>query len=77
MNWKDRISVDSGICHGEICIEGAWIRKTVILDNLAVGEPVEAILRSHPTLKAQDIQTALWYAIVLASDLVVAVPVGA
>lgn len=35
---------------------------SVILDNLAAGEPVDAILRSYPTLKAEGIQAARCYA---------------
>ena len=62
MIWKDRISVDPNICHGKVCIKGTRIMVSVILDNLAAGEPVDAILRSYPTLKAEDIQAALWYA---------------
>jgi uncharacterized protein (DUF433 family) len=32
---------------------------SVILDNLAAGEPAERILRSDPTLQPEDIQAAL------------------
>ncbi len=60
MNWKDRISVDPSICHGKVSIKGTRIMVSVILDNLAAGESVESILRSYPTLKAEDIQAALW-----------------
>jgi uncharacterized protein (DUF433 family) len=77
MNWKDRISVDPSICHGKVCIKGTRIMVSIILDNLAAGEPVDAILKSYPTLKAEDIQAALWYAADLARDRVVSVPAGA
>jgi uncharacterized protein (DUF433 family) len=46
MNWKDGISVDANICHGKVCIKGTRIMVSVILDNLAAGEPVDAIRRS-------------------------------
>jgi uncharacterized protein (DUF433 family) len=77
MSWKDHISVDPSICHGKVCIKGTRIMVSVILDNLAAGEPVEAILRSYPTLKAEDIQAALGYAADLARDRVVSIPAGA
>ena len=77
MNWKNRISVDPNICHGKVCIKGTRIMVSVVLDNLAAGEPVEAILRSYPTFKADDIQAALGYAADLARDRVVSVPAGA
>ena len=35
---------------------------SVILDNLAMGESAERILRSYPTLQGEDIQAALSYA---------------
>ena len=77
MNWRDRISVDPSICHGKVCIKGTRIMVSVVLENLAAGESVEAILRSYPTLEAEDIQAALWYAADLARDRVVFVPAGA
>lgn len=77
MNWKDRISVDASICHGKVCIKGTRIMVSIVLDNLAAGESVDAILRSYPTLAPEDIQAALGYAADLARDRVVSVPAGA
>ena len=77
MNWRERISVDPNICHGKVCIKGTRIMVSVVLDNLAAGEPAEVILRSYPTLKPKDIQAALWYAADLARDRVVSVPASA
>jgi uncharacterized protein (DUF433 family) len=77
IGWKERISVDPTICHGKVCIKGTRIMVSVILDNLAAGESVESILRSYPTLAAEDVQAALWYAADLARDRVVSVPPGA
>jgi uncharacterized protein (DUF433 family) len=67
MNWKE----------GKVCIKGTRIMVSVILDNLAAGESVDSILRSYPTLNAEDIHAALGYAADLARDRVVSVPVGA
>jgi uncharacterized protein (DUF433 family) len=47
---------------------------SIVLDNLAAGEGVDSILRSYPTLTADDIQAALQYAAELARDKVVALP---
>jgi uncharacterized protein (DUF433 family) len=74
MNWRDRISVDANVCHGKTCIRGTRIMVSVVLDNLAAGEPVEAILRSYPTLKPDDIQAALGYAAELARERIVTLP---
>lgn len=65
-HWRDRISVVPDICHGKACIKGTRIMVSIVLDNLAAGEDVSTILRSYPTLKAEDIQAALQYASELA-----------
>lgn len=77
MNWQDRIGVDPSICHGKVCVKGTRILVSVILDNLAAGESFDSILRSYPTLKAEDIQAAQWYAAELARDRFVSTPAGA
>jgi uncharacterized protein (DUF433 family) len=43
---------------------------SVILDNLAAGEPLEAILGSYPTLRAEDVSAAIAYAAELARERV-------
>ena len=76
MNWRDRISVDPNICHGKPCIRGTRIMVSVVLDNLAAGESVEAIMRGYH-LEREEIQAALQYAAELARDRVITLPVGA
>jgi uncharacterized protein (DUF433 family) len=74
MNWRERITSDPGVCHGSPCIKGTRIMVTVILDNLAAGEPVQDILKSYPSLHAEDVQAALGYAAELAKERIVALP---
>ena len=74
MNWRDRISVDPRICHGQTCIKGTRIMVSVILANLAEGISVERILQSYPTLKSDDIQAALYYAAEMAQERIVDLP---
>ena len=76
MDWHDRISVDSNICHGKVCIKGTRVMVSVILDNLASGESVAEILKGYPSLSAEDIQAALNYAADLARDRYLALPTG-
>jgi uncharacterized protein (DUF433 family) len=73
-HWRDRISVDPEICHGKACIKGTRVMVSIILDNLAAGEDVSTILRSYPTLKAEDIQAALQYASELSRERIVSLP---
>ncbi len=74
MDWRSRISADPNICHGKVCIKGTRIMVSVILDNLAGGINQDAILRSYPTLRPEDIQAALSYAADLAKGKIVTLP---
>lgn len=60
-DWRERISSDPNICHGKTCIKGTRIMVSVILDNLAAGEPTEEIMRGYH-LDREDIRAALLYA---------------
>ena len=77
MNLFERISVDPEICHGKACIRGTHIMVSVILDNLAAGVSHEEILKSYPSLTAEDIQAAIAYAAELTKERLVPVAVGA
>ena len=77
MSWQDRISVDPAVCHGKACITGTRIMVSIILDNLAAGQLPAAILRSYPTLQADDIQAALSYAADLARERIIRLPEAA
>lgn len=74
MSWQDYITVDPAICHGKACIKGTRIMASVVLDNLASGLGVEAILHSYPSLSREAIQAAIAYAADLARERVVALP---
>jgi uncharacterized protein (DUF433 family) len=74
MDWRARISSDPAICHGQVCIKGTRIPVYVVLDNLADGESIAAILTSYPSLKEEDVQAALAYAAELARERIVDLP---
>ena len=76
MNWKDRITTDPAICHGKPCIKGTRVPVSVVLDNLAVGESEDDILRGYH-IEAADIRAALAYAADLARDRVISLPLEA
>ena len=75
MEWRDRISVNSDVCHGKACIAGTRIMVSVILDNLAEGTTPQDVLASYPSLKVEDIHAAIAYAAELARERVVDIPV--
>jgi uncharacterized protein (DUF433 family) len=76
MNWRDRIETNPLVCQGKPCIKGTREMVSVILDNLAVGETAEGILRSYPSLRAEDVLVSLAYAAELACERIVQVPVS-
>ena len=72
MNWRNYITVDPAVCHGQACITGTRIMVSVVLDNLAAGLTTDEILRSYPSLARESVQAAIAYAADLARERVVA-----
>lgn len=77
MEWRERITVDPTVCHGQACIKGTRVLVTVVLDNLAAGVPTDEILRSYPSLRAEDLRAAMAYAAELARERLFPLPTGA
>jgi uncharacterized protein (DUF433 family) len=73
LDWRDYITVDPLICHGQACIKGTRVMVSVILDNLAVGLTEAEIMQSYPSIKPSAIQAALAYAAELARERLVRV----
>ncbi len=73
MDWLDRIDTDPDICHGKACIKGTRVLVSVVLDNLADGEPAKAIATDY-RITEEDVQAALYYAAELARERVVRLP---
>jgi uncharacterized protein (DUF433 family) len=74
LNWRDRISVDPEVCHGQACIKGTRIMVSVVLDNLAAGMALEEMLRSYPSLESDDVSAAVAYAAELARERILTLP---
>jgi uncharacterized protein (DUF433 family) len=62
MDWRERISIDPGICHGKPCIMGTRVLVSVILESLAEGESNAGIRESYPSIADEDIAAVLHYA---------------
>jgi len=77
VDWRERITVDPAVCHGQACIKGTRVMAAVVLDNLAAGLSTEEILHSYPWLKREDVQAAMGYAADLARERMVPLPTGA
>lgn len=74
-NWRERISVNPEICHGNACVRGTRIMVSVVLDYLAAGVDRGEILVSYPSLQPADLDAALSYAAELAREGMMRVPV--
>jgi uncharacterized protein (DUF433 family) len=67
-DWRDRISVDPNVCHGQACIAGTRVLVTVVLDNLAAGRTAEEILADYASITIEDVRAAIAYAAELAHE---------
>jgi uncharacterized protein (DUF433 family) len=68
IDWRQYLTSDPQVCHGQLCAKGTRVLATVILDSLAEGASQEEILRSYPSLKPEHIDAALAYAAELARE---------
>jgi uncharacterized protein (DUF433 family) len=61
-NLANRITTDPEICNGKPIIRGMRITVNTILDYLASGDSIEAILDAYPVLERNDILACLEFA---------------
>ena len=74
MDWRNFITVDPEVAHGQACFTGTRVPASVVLDNLAAGESAEDILKRYPSLTREAINAALAYAAELSKERVLSVP---
>jgi uncharacterized protein (DUF433 family) len=68
MNWREAITADPDVVHGQVRFVGTRIPVSVVLDCLAGGMSEAEILREYPTLPGRAVRAALAYAAELARD---------
>jgi uncharacterized protein (DUF433 family) len=61
-DWRDRISIDPTIHHGDPCIRGTRVPVSVIVGSVADGDSIDAILAAYPALTRDDVFAALKFA---------------
>jgi len=74
VDWREYITVDPNICHGQACFTGTRIMVSVVLDNLAAGASVDEILECYPSLTSEAVLAAMSYAAELARERVLSMP---
>jgi uncharacterized protein (DUF433 family) len=68
IDWRQHLTSDPQVCHGQLCAAGTRVFVTNILDSLAEGASREEILRSYPSLQPVHIDAAIAYAAELARE---------
>ena len=74
MDWRQHITIDPNVCHGQACVSGTRILVSVVLDNLAAGLPLDEIISSYPRLTREAIQACIAYAADLTREEIVGLP---
>jgi uncharacterized protein (DUF433 family) len=72
--WRDLVTSNPAVMHGQACIRGTRIPVSLILGSLADGMTAEEILADYPTLTSEAIRAALAYAAALASEELLPLP---
>ena len=62
MDWKDRITLDSGVLLGKPVVRGTRLAVEFIISLLAQGWSEAEILQNYPGLTRDDILACLSYA---------------
>ncbi len=62
MIFMDRIELNPRVCNGKPLIKGTRIPVSVILEQIAEGDPWDILLAGYPELEKEDIHAALLYA---------------
>ena len=74
MQWREYITVDPTVLHGQACVRGTRVPVAVVLANLAEGLSSAEIVASYPTLTPEGVQAALAYASELTQERVLDLP---
>ncbi len=74
MNWREYITVDPEIAHGQACVKGTRVLVSIVLDNLAAGLSAKEILKSYPSLSEESIRAAIAYGAELAKERTIPMP---
>lgn len=72
----ERIGIDPHVCHGQPCIKGTRIMVWLILQYLANGDSMDAVLEAYPDLTREDIEACLAYAAESARERILPIEIG-
>jgi uncharacterized protein (DUF433 family) len=62
VDWREHVTIDPELHHGDPCIKGTRIPVATIIGSLADGMTAEEVIETYPQLTETQIQAALAYA---------------
>ncbi len=74
MEWRDRVTSNPAVMHGQVCIKGTRIPVSLVLGCLADAMTTDEILADYPTLTRQAISVALGYGAAFATEELLPLP---
>lgn len=63
VDWRDHISIDPDIMLGKPCFTGTRMPVELILEKIAMGQPLDDLLEGCPKLTLDSIRAAQIYAL--------------
>lgn len=74
--FRERISVDPAVCHGQACVAGTRIPVSVVLGFLADGLSEDDVVSELPSLGVADVRAAAAYGAALTEERITLVSPG-
>ena len=74
-NLLDRININPKICHGQPCVRGTRIMVWLVVEYLAGGDSIEAVLEAYPSLAREDVQACLVFAAEMTKERILPIEV--
>jgi uncharacterized protein (DUF433 family) len=74
-NLLDRISINPKICHGQPCVRGTRIMVWLVVEYLAGGDSIDAVLEAYPSLTREDVQACLVFAAEMTKERILPIEV--
>jgi uncharacterized protein (DUF433 family) len=62
LNWREYIESNPGVMFGKPVIKGTRIPVDLILEKLSLGESMEQLLKSYPSIEIASIFACLKFA---------------
>jgi uncharacterized protein (DUF433 family) len=62
INWKNFVTSDPKIHHGEPCIKGTRVPVAILVGSVADGMTIEEVVKEYPQITSEAVRAALAYA---------------